>query len=95
MASLLARLQQEQGEASFCFSPVVGSCFRMLGFVPTGLEKSSVTPNTLHFKKFNNYRERIDRAIALLTLLHHGLFSSRMGRRGKAGGSSCRAGLEL
>lgn len=61
MASLLARLQHEQGGSFFSLSPFVGSCFKMLGFVLTGLEKTSVAPNTLNFKKFNSYGGRIDR----------------------------------
>lgn len=45
----------------FSLSPFVGSCFKMLGFVLTGSEKTLVAPHTLNFKKFNSYGGRIDR----------------------------------
>lgn len=82
MASLLARLQHEQGGSLILLSPFVGSCFKILGFVPAGPEKTLVAPNTLNFKKFNSYGRRIDRVMALLILLHHRPFSFRMGKRG-------------
>lgn len=81
MASLLARLQHELGGSLILHSPCIGSCFKMLGFVSTGPEKTLVAPNTLNFKKFNSYG-RIERVMALLILPHHRPFSFRMGRRG-------------
>lgn len=59
-------------------SPFVGSCFKMLDFVLTGLEKTLVASKTLNFKKFNSYGGGIDRVVALLILLHHRPFSFRM-----------------
>lgn len=80
MASLLARLQHEMGGSLILCSPSVGSCFKMLGFVLTGSEKTLVALNTLNFKKFSGYRGRIGRVMSLLLLLHHRPFSFRRWR---------------
>lgn len=86
VASLLARLQHEWGGSLIRCSPFVRSCFKMLGFVPTGSEKTLVAPDTLNFKKFNSYGGRIDRVMALLysTTSHFPLGCGGGGRQEEA-----------